>query len=94
MEIPASLGEPADPLPLADEAIEAFQARVLVDRALEALDFDQRSVFILHDLDGHSIPDAAKLLEVPLNTAYSRLRLARARFAAAVRRIKLNLGDP
>jgi hypothetical protein len=29
-----------------------------------------------------------------LNTAYSRLRLARARFAAAVRRIKLQQGAP
>jgi RNA polymerase sigma-70 factor, ECF subfamily len=34
------------------------------------------------------MPDIAAALGVPLNTAYSRLRLARADFAAAVARLQ------
>jgi RNA polymerase sigma-70 factor (ECF subfamily) len=93
-EIPGEVGEHVDPLPLADEALERSQARAQIDRALEALDFDQRAVFILHDLDGCPVPEIAVLLDIPLNTAYSRLRLARARFAAVVRRNQLPWSDP
>ena len=42
----------------------------------------------MHDIDGHVMPDIAAALGVPLNTAYSRLRLARADFAAAVKRLQ------
>ena len=42
----------------------------------------------MHDIDGHVMPDIAAALGVPLNTAYSRLRLARADFAAAVQRVQ------
>jgi len=57
-------------------------------RALEELDLDRRAVFVMHDIDGHVMPDIAAALGVPLNTAYSRLRLARADFAAAVERVR------
>ena len=60
----------------------------LVFRALEQLDFDQRAVLVLHDLDGVQMREAAVALSIPINTAYSRLRLARARFATAVRRLQ------
>lgn len=40
----------------------------------------------MHDVDGHDVPEIATLLSIPLNTAYSRLRLARADFRAAVER--------
>src|SRR2546425_583543 len=38
------------------------------------------------DLDGQKMPEIADALDIPLNTAYSRLRLARAQFAATVKR--------
>jgi RNA polymerase sigma-70 factor (ECF subfamily) len=44
---------------------------------MDLLDDDKRAVFVLHDLDGTSMPVVAESLEIPLNTAYSRLRLAR-----------------
>lgn len=53
---------------------ETFDA---VRAALEQLDEDSRAVFILVDLDGEPVTDVAASLEIPLNTAYSRLRRAR-----------------
>jgi RNA polymerase sigma-70 factor (ECF subfamily) len=58
-------------------------------RAIAALELDRRAVFILHELDEFAMPEVAAALEIPLNTAYSRLRLARAELAAAVRRLRL-----
>jgi RNA polymerase sigma-70 factor (ECF subfamily) len=38
------------------------------------------------DIEGHSAPEVSEALGVPLNTVYSRLRVAREEFTAAVRR--------
>jgi RNA polymerase sigma-70 factor (ECF subfamily) len=82
----------ASPAPAADEQVAARQRRELVLAALETLDLDRRAVFVMHDLDGHSMPEIAQVLAVPLNTLYSRLRLARAAFAQAVKRAQLRRG--
>ena len=87
--ITAGLVEPAESSPAADERIAASQARGLLMRALGALDLDRRAVFVMHEIDELAVPDIAAALEIPLNTAYSRLRLARADVAAAARRIRL-----
>lgn len=68
-------------------ALEAAEARALVLRALDSLDDDRRAVFVLHELDGEAIPQVAEALSIPVNTAYSRLRVAREEFAATVRRL-------
>ncbi len=44
---------------------------------LDRLPDERRAVFVLVELEGLSVPDVAECLEIPLNTAYSRLRLAR-----------------
>ena len=59
-------------------------ARDLVLRALARLELDQRTVCILHDLDGLAAPEIAAVLEIPTGTVYSRLRSARARLAQVV----------
>jgi RNA polymerase sigma-70 factor, ECF subfamily len=59
----------------------------IVYLALEALDMDKRAVFVLHDLDGHGVPEIAVALRIPEGTAYSRLRAAREQFTGAVRRL-------
>lgn len=64
------------------------QARQLVLEALEVLDLGQRAVFVMHDIDGQAVPAIAEALEVPLNTVYSRLRTARAKFAARARKLQ------
>jgi RNA polymerase sigma-70 factor (ECF subfamily) len=64
------------------------RARALVLRALDALEIEQRAVFVMHEIDEQPIPEVARALGIPLNTAYSRLRAGRARFAARVRRLQ------
>jgi RNA polymerase sigma-70 factor, ECF subfamily len=77
-----------DPAPLADEQLAALDARALVARGLESLDLDKRAVFVAHDLDGLTAQQIAEALELPLFTVYSRLRVARERFAASVKRLE------
>lgn len=76
------LGEHA--LRVSDDQSEAAMARDLVLRALGALDFERRVALVLHDLEGLSAPEIAELTQTPLNTVYSRLRLARDDFRRAL----------
>jgi RNA polymerase sigma-70 factor (ECF subfamily) len=73
--------------PAADELIEARETHAFVSEALEALDWDKRSVFVACDLEELPIAEVAASLGIPRNTAASRLRLARAEFTKAVRRL-------
>lgn len=68
------------------EAIEASERRRLIVACLEVLSEDQRQVFIRHELEGESVVEIARSLNISENTAYSRLRLGRRRFTEAVRR--------
>ena len=60
-------------------------ARTSVRAALDQLDFDQRAVLVMHDMEGFAAPEIAQTLATPLNTVYSRLRLARAKITAFLR---------
>ncbi len=53
---------------------------------LEQLDEPKREVFALVELEEWTVPEVAEALEIPLNTAYSRLRAARVAFEAALAR--------
>lgn len=68
-EIPSELPE----LPNPDHSERRHQATQL----LEKLPFERRVVFVLHELEGLTAPEIRDELAVPLNTVYSRLRLAR-----------------
>jgi RNA polymerase sigma-70 factor (ECF subfamily) len=89
------LGDPteavASNLP-ADQRIEATEARELLLAALDSLALDRRAILVMHDLDEVPMPQVAELIDVPLNTAYSRLRLAREQLANAVRRLRISRG--
>jgi RNA polymerase sigma-70 factor (ECF subfamily) len=60
----------------------------LLSRLLDSLDEPKREVFALVELEELSVPEAAEALEIPLNTAYSRLRAARQAFEAALERVE------
>jgi RNA polymerase sigma-70 factor (ECF subfamily) len=60
------------------------QAARLCAEILDELDDDKREVFVLIELEQMSAPDVAQVLGIPVNTVYSRLRLARARFEASL----------
>ncbi len=68
------------------EAAAKAEAGRVVDRFLDELDDDKRAVFVLADLEQMTVPEIAVALQAPLNTVYSRLRLARQEFAAAAAR--------
>ncbi len=74
--------------------LAARDAVAIVERALGQLSLDQRAVLVLHDLEGHAMRVTAEALSIAINTGYSRLRAARARFTAAVRAMGLNRSDP
>lgn len=80
--------DPPDSTQSLDERIDAERSRKLVLEGLEALDLEKRAVFVMHEIDGNPVPAVATALGIPLNTAYSRLRLAREQFATAIKRLK------
>jgi RNA polymerase sigma-70 factor (ECF subfamily) len=83
LEEPPPAGRHAQPEPsdLADR-------RALLERALDAMALEQRAVFTLFELEGLSGDEIATLLDVPLPTVHSRLRLARETFRRVVSRAR------
>lgn len=86
--------EPADGDRDARVQLLEEERRGLVQRALDALELDQRVVFILHEIEERTMPEIAEQIDAPLNTLYSRLRLARRAFEDAIRRLGRGRGEP
>jgi RNA polymerase sigma-70 factor (ECF subfamily) len=73
-----------DPDPYA-AAARAEDTRLL-ERLLDQLDDEKREVLVLAELEEMPVPEIAEALGLKLNTAYSRLRLARQEFDQALAR--------
>lgn len=75
------------------ERTEADQTELLarrealdqLDVALASLDVDKRAVLVLHEIEEMTAPEIAESLALPVNTVYSRLRVARQQLEAALR---------
>ncbi len=76
-----------------EAALSQAEEGHLVLRALELIPIERRAVLIAYELDATPMKEIAESLEIPLHTAYSRLRVAREEFAAAVRRLE-RVGTP
>ena len=85
--------EQIDSRPAADEQLITREELELAELALARVGIERRAVLLLHEVEGHSIPEIAESLGVPVNTAYSRLRLAREEYELAVRRLRLRRGE-
>jgi RNA polymerase sigma-70 factor (ECF subfamily) len=72
--------------------VEQRQRLALLERLLDELPLEQRAVFTLFELDAMSGESIAELLEIPLGTVYSRLRLAREAFAKSAARHRAREG--
>jgi RNA polymerase sigma-70 factor (ECF subfamily) len=70
------------------EHVAGAQAGRFVLEFLDRLPRERRDVFVLCVLEELAAPDVAEILQVKVNTVYSRLRLARAEFRAALERFK------
>ncbi len=80
------------------EVVAKKQAVVLLDRLLDELAPEKRAVLVLVDVEQCSVPEAAEALGINVNTAYWRLRQARAGFERALLRVRTaerrrNVGD-
>ena len=60
---------------------------------LDELAWPKREIFMLAELEEMSVPEIAEALEIPLNTAYSRLRAARRAFEEALSRRRPRDGE-
>jgi len=87
-EILGEASEPVDGAPTPHDRLEGTEARAVLMKALDGLDLDRRAVFVMHELDEVPVPEIASTLAIPLNTAYSRLRLARVDVARAIQRFR------
>ncbi|MDB4993636.1 MAG: polymerase sigma factor RpoE [Myxococcaceae bacterium] len=72
----------------AERTLEHVDDARLVSAALECLEFERRTVLIAFEMDDVPMKTIAEATGVPLFTAYSRLRLAREDFRAAVERLR------
>ncbi len=84
--------EPRDPDDLPNRAPDPYQAAALGERArhvqrlLDSLEEWKREILVLAEIEQLSVPEIAAALDLKLNTAYSRLRLARQAFDEALAR--------
>ena len=72
-ELPSSADDPYE------NAVHAEGTRLL-QRLLDDLDDEKREVLVLAELEQFTVPEIAEALSLNVNTAYSRLRLAREQF--------------
>jgi RNA polymerase sigma-70 factor (ECF subfamily) len=76
----------ADPV----DALGQRETALVVHAALDTLPPDQRAAIVLVDLEGHSVEDAARMLDCAPGTVKSRCSRGRARLAPLLRPV---LGD-
>ena len=74
--------------PTAEDLAARREAGAIAEAAILTIPVEQRAVFLLHELDETPMKAIAEHLEIPINTGYSRLRLAREAFAAAIARFR------
>jgi RNA polymerase sigma-70 factor (ECF subfamily) len=65
------------------------QERAVLDVILSEMPLELRAVFVLCEIEEQSVHEIARVLEIPIGTAASRLRRARADFEGRVRRLEL-----
>ncbi len=72
----------------AEENVSASQARALLDGILEQMTPSLRVVFVMFELEGLDGETIAEILQVPVGTVRSRMRLARESFQRCVDRLR------
>ncbi|MGE0789891.1 MAG: RNA polymerase sigma factor [Sandaracinaceae bacterium] len=69
-------------------ALSVKRAAAQLDQLLSGLAPERREIYVLIEVAELSVPEAAEVLGINLNTTYSRLRLARADVASALARLR------
>jgi RNA polymerase sigma-70 factor (ECF subfamily) len=68
------------------EALARREALSRLDAALQGIEVGRRAVLVLHEIEEMTAPEIARVLGIPLNTVYSRLRVARGELEQALTR--------
>ena len=74
--------QPSRPSPL--DVAERNAELALLENVLAQLDEPKREIFVMVEVLEMTVPEVVQALELPLNTAYSRLRMARLSFEEAL----------
>jgi RNA polymerase sigma-70 factor, ECF subfamily len=74
-----------DPAQTPEQLADQKRARVLLDRVLDQMTIDLRTVFVLYEFEELSMAEIAEALSIPRGTVASRLRRARTDFQERVR---------
>lgn len=72
----------------AESALRRRQELAALEAILDRMEFDQRTVFIMFELEELAGEEIAEILQLPVGTVRSRLRLARESFREAVARLE------
>jgi RNA polymerase sigma-70 factor (ECF subfamily) len=67
-----------------DRKLSHHEAAEVLDALLARLDPDKRDVFVMAEIADMSVAEIARVLELNVNTAYTRLNAARTRFEEAL----------
>jgi RNA polymerase sigma-70 factor (ECF subfamily) len=68
------------------DALARREALSRLDAALQTIEVGRRAVLVLHEIEEMTAPEIASVLGIPLNTVYSRLRVARSELEEALTR--------
>jgi RNA polymerase sigma-70 factor (ECF subfamily) len=80
--------ERVESAPDSGDRAEKEHARTILDKVLDELTVDLRTVLVLHELEELELTAIAELLEVPVGTVTSRLRRAREKFEVQAARVR------
>lgn len=75
-------------VPTPHDELARTEAVRLLASILDAMDDDQRTVFVLAEIEQIPVPEIAEALQVNVNTVYSRLRLARKDYEKHLARLR------
>ena len=73
---------------LASRPDQQHEDATTAQRALALLDPDQRLVFVLHDVEGHTLAEISGLIDVSISTLHSRLQAARGRIERSTQEVQ------
>jgi RNA polymerase sigma-70 factor (ECF subfamily) len=83
------IGEPIEiaTAPMQHGDVEKSEMRTRLLALLDTLSEDQRRVFVLYEIEELTMAEVAAAVSCPVQTAYSRLHVARERMAQALRKV-------
>ena len=82
------VAEQADNQRNPEQLLEALRSRKTLDNLLDSMSIEQRTVFVLYEIEGLQLDEIAATLEIAQGTVASRLRKARSIFQDKAKRFQ------